>query len=35
MTSGPTPTAAYRRALQAAGRARARAGIGKPLQTTG
>ncbi len=31
MASGPTPTAAYRRALQAAGRARATAGIGAPL----
>ena len=32
MTSGATPAAAYRRALQAAGRARPRAGIGEPLQ---
>jgi carbamoylphosphate synthase large subunit len=33
MASGRTPAAAYRRALQAAGRARAVAGIGEPLQT--
>jgi carbamoyl-phosphate synthase large subunit len=32
MASGPTPLAAYRRALQAAGRARAVAGVGDPLQ---
>jgi carbamoyl-phosphate synthase large subunit len=32
MASGPTPLAAYRRALQAAGRARAVAGSGAPLQ---
>ena len=32
MTSGATPVAAYRRALQAAGRARPTAGIGEPLQ---
>jgi carbamoyl-phosphate synthase large subunit len=32
MASGATPAAAYRRALQAAGRARAVAGIGAPLQ---
>jgi carbamoyl-phosphate synthase large subunit len=32
MASGPTPAAAYRRALQAAGRARAVAGVGEPLQ---
>jgi carbamoyl-phosphate synthase large subunit len=32
MTSGATPAAAYRRALQAAGRARPTAGIGEPLQ---
>jgi hypothetical protein len=31
MTSGPTAAAAYRRALQAAGRGRPRAGIGAPL----
>jgi carbamoyl-phosphate synthase large subunit len=31
MASGATPAAAYRRALQAAGRARPRAGIGAPL----
>ena len=31
MTSGPTATAAYRRALQAAGRGRPQAGIGDPL----
>ncbi len=35
MASGHTPAAAYRRALQAAGRARATAGIGKALQATG
>jgi carbamoyl-phosphate synthase large subunit len=33
MTSGPTVTAAYRRALQAAGRSRARGGVGAPLQS--
>jgi carbamoyl-phosphate synthase large subunit len=32
MTSGPTAAAAYRRALQAAGRARPREGAGLPLQ---
>jgi carbamoyl-phosphate synthase large subunit len=32
MASGATPLAAYRRALQAAGRARAVAGVGAPLQ---
>jgi hypothetical protein len=32
MASGATPAAAYRRALQAAGRARAVAGVGAPLQ---
>ena len=32
MASGATPAAAYRRALQAAGRARPTAGIGAPLQ---
>ena len=31
MTSGPTATAAYRRALQAAGRGRPQAGVGAPL----
>jgi carbamoyl-phosphate synthase large subunit len=31
MASGPTPAAAYRRALQAAGRAGPRAGVGAPL----
>jgi carbamoyl-phosphate synthase large subunit len=31
MASGPTPAAAYRRALQAAGRARPAAGVGAPL----
>jgi carbamoyl-phosphate synthase large subunit len=31
MTSGPTVSAAYRRALQAAGRGRPRTGIGPPL----
>jgi carbamoyl-phosphate synthase large subunit len=31
MSSGATPAAAYRRALQAAGRARPRAGLGEPL----
>jgi carbamoyl-phosphate synthase large subunit len=31
MTSGRTPAAAYRRALQAAGRGRPRAGVGAPL----
>ena len=35
MASGATPTAAYRRALQAAGRARPVAGIGAPLQDVG
>jgi hypothetical protein len=34
MAGGPTPAAAYRRALQAAGRALATAGIGESLQTT-
>ena len=34
MASGATPVAAYRRALQAAGRARATAGIGAPLQAS-
>ena len=34
MASGPTPVAAYRRALQAAGRARPTAGIGAPLQAS-
>ena len=32
MASGATPAAAYRRALQAAGRAQPAAGIGAPLQ---
>jgi carbamoyl-phosphate synthase large subunit len=32
MASGPTPAAAYRRALQAAGRARPQRGVGEPLQ---
>jgi carbamoyl-phosphate synthase large subunit len=32
MTSGATPAAAYRRALQAAGRARPAGGVGDPLQ---
>jgi carbamoyl-phosphate synthase large subunit len=32
MTSGATPAAAYRRALQAAGRARPTGGVGDPLQ---
>jgi carbamoyl-phosphate synthase large subunit len=32
MAAAATPAAAYRRALQAAGRARPRAGIGEPLQ---
>jgi carbamoyl-phosphate synthase large subunit len=32
MASGPTAAAAYRRALQAAGRARPRGGVGPPLQ---
>jgi carbamoyl-phosphate synthase large subunit len=32
MASGATPVAAYRRALQAAGRAKALAGAGEPLQ---
>jgi carbamoyl-phosphate synthase large subunit len=31
MASGATPAAAYRRALQAAGRARPRVGLGDPL----
>jgi hypothetical protein len=31
MASGSTPAAAYRRVLQAAGRARPRAGVGAPL----
>ena len=34
MASGATPAAAYRRALQAAGRARPRRGIGEPLQAS-
>ena len=34
MASGPTAAAAYRRALQAAGRARPRRGIGEPLQAS-
>ena len=34
MASGSSPVAAYRRALQAAGRARATAGIGAPLQAS-
>ena len=34
MASGPTPAAAYRRALQAAGRARPRRGVGEPLQAS-
>jgi hypothetical protein len=34
MASGATPVIAYRRALQAAGRARPRRGVGPPLQTT-
>ena len=34
MASGATPVAAYRRALQAAGRARATGGIGAPLQAS-
>ena len=34
MTSGPTAAAAYRRALQAAGRGRPQAGIGAPLAAT-
>jgi carbamoyl-phosphate synthase large subunit len=34
MASGPTAAAAYRRALQAAGRARPVAGIGAPLQAS-
>ena len=34
MASGRTPAAAYRRALQAAGRARPTAGIGAPLQAS-
>jgi carbamoyl-phosphate synthase large subunit len=34
MASAVTPAAAYRRALQAAGRARAVAGLGPPLQTS-
>ncbi len=33
MTSGATVTAAYRRALQAAGRSQARGGVGSPLQS--
>ena len=32
MASGPTPAAAYRRALQAAGRGRPTGGVGAPLQ---
>jgi carbamoyl-phosphate synthase large subunit len=35
MAGGPTAAAAYRRALQAAGRARPTAGIGAPLQAVG
>jgi len=35
MASGATASAAYRRALQAAGRARAAAGIGPALQAGG
>ena len=35
MTSGPTASAAYRRALQAAGRGQPRAGIGPPLTPAG
>jgi carbamoyl-phosphate synthase large subunit len=34
MASGATPVIAYRRALQAAGRARPRRGVGPPLQAT-
>jgi carbamoyl-phosphate synthase large subunit len=34
MTSGPTAAAAYRRALQAAGRGRPQAGVGAPLAAT-
>jgi carbamoyl-phosphate synthase large subunit len=34
MASGPTPAAAYRRALQAAGRARPQRGVGEPLQAS-